>query len=123
MAAQKQEAVARSRFVRMSPTKARYVLDMIRGKHVEEARRVLRFTPRVAAREIAKILDAAVANAENTLRAAAEELFVTRCWADEGPTLKRWQPRALGRATRIRKRTTHITLVVQPRGGAGGTEG
>jgi large subunit ribosomal protein L22 len=106
----------------MSPTKVRFILDQIRGKHVEEARRVLQFSPRSAAREVAKVLNAAIANAENTLRASPEELFVVRAWADEGPTLKRWHPRALGRAYRIRKRTAHVTLVVEPMGGTGGTE-
>jgi large subunit ribosomal protein L22 len=116
------EAVARSRFVRMSATKARYMLDQIRGRHVEDARRVLQFTPRAASHEIGKVLNAAIANAENTLRASPEDLYVTRAWADEGPTLKRWMPRAQGRATRIRKRTCHISVIVEPRGVSGGTE-
>lgn len=109
------QARASARYVRMSASKARFVLDQIRGKHVDEARRVLQFTPRSAAREVVKILNAAVANAESAYRMDPETLYVAGCWADEGPTLKRWIPRALGRATRIRKRTTHITLVVEPR--------
>ncbi|MGH2795636.1 MAG: 50S ribosomal protein L22 [Actinomycetota bacterium] len=116
------EASASAKFVRMSPYKIRYTLSLIRGKHVDEARRVLLFTPRAASPELAKILNAAVANAENTLRVPADSLFVTRCWADEGPTLKRWRPRAQGRATRIRKRTSHITIVVEPREGTRGPE-
>lgn len=116
------EAKASVNYVRMSASKVRSVLDLIRGKHVDEARRVLQFTPRAPAREIRKLVDAAVANAENTLRVPADALFVTRCWADEGPTLKRWRPRALGRAYRIRKRTSHITVVVEPREAAGGPE-
>jgi large subunit ribosomal protein L22 len=116
------QAVARSRYVRMSATKARFMLDQIRGRHVEDAKRVLQFTPRSAAREISKILDAAIANAENALRASSEDLYVTRAWADEGPTLKRWMPRAQGRATRIRKRMCHINVVVEPRRSGGGTE-
>jgi large subunit ribosomal protein L22 len=116
------EARASAKFVRMSPYKVRYVLALIRGKHVDEARRVLQFTTKAPGRELAKILNAAVANAENTLNVPADNLFVTRCWADEGPTLKRWRPRALGRAYRIRKRTSHITIVVQPKEGVGGSE-
>ena len=116
------EARASAKFVRMSPYKVRFVLDLIRGKHVDEARRVLQFTPKAPAPELTKILNAAVANAETTLRVPAETLFVARCWADEGPTLKRWRPRALGRAYRIRKRTSHITIVVGPREGTRGPE-
>jgi large subunit ribosomal protein L22 len=117
------EARARATFVRMSPSKVRYVLALIRGKHVEEARRVLQFTPRAASRQLLKVLNAAVANAEQTLRVPADHLWVARCWADEGPTLKRWRPRALGRAYRIRKRTSHITIVVEPREAPRGAEG
>lgn len=109
------QARASARYVRMSSNKARYVLTQIRGKHVDEARRILRFTPRSAAAEVAKILDSAIANAENGAHLDPESLYVARAWADEGPTLKRWIPRALGRATRIRKRTTHITVVVESR--------
>jgi large subunit ribosomal protein L22 len=116
------QAQASAKFVRMSPYKVRFVLDLIRGKHVDEARRVLQFTPKAPAPELVKILNAAVANAEHTLRAQPETLFVARCWADEGPTLKRWRPRALGRAYRIRKRTSHITIVVEPREGTRGPE-
>jgi large subunit ribosomal protein L22 len=116
------QAQASAKFVRMSPYKVRFVLDLIRGKHVDEARRVLQFTPKAPAPELTKILNAAVANAENTLRVPPDSLFVARCWADEGPTLKRWRPRALGRAYRIRKRTSHITIVVEPREGTRGPE-
>ena len=116
------EAKASAKFVRMSPYKVRFVLDLIRGKHVDEARRVLQFTPKAPAPELTKILNAAVANAESTLRVPPDSLFVARCWADEGPTLKRWRPRALGRAYRIRKRTSHITIVVGPREGTRGPE-
>jgi len=114
------QAQASATFVRMSPYKVRYVLELIRGKHVDEARRVLAFTPRSASHDVGKILNAAVANAESTLRVAPDSLFVAKCWADEGPTLKRWLPRAQGRANRIRKRTSHITIVVEPREAAGG---
>ena len=116
------QAKASANYTRMSAYKVRYMLDLIRGKHVDEARRVLAFTPRTASHDIGKILNAAVANAESTLRVPPESLFVARCWADEGPTLKRWRPRALGRAYRIRKRTSHITIVVEPREAAGGPE-
>ena len=116
------EARASAKFVRMSPYKVRYALSQIRGKHVDEARRVLQFTPRATSPELAKILNAAIANAESTLRVPADSLFITRCWADEGPTLKRWLPRAQGRAYRIRKRTSHITIVVEPREGTRGSE-
>jgi large subunit ribosomal protein L22 len=116
------EARASAKFVRMAPNKVRFMLDLIRGKHVDEARRVLQFTPKAPSHELTKILNAAVANAEATLRVPADTLFVTRCWADEGPQLKRWRPRALGRAYRVRKRTSHITIVVQPREGTVGSE-
>lgn len=100
------------RYVRMSASKARVVLDNIRGKSVREAAEVLAFTERVAAEVVSKALNSAVANAVNNDGLVAEELYVSACFADEGPTLKRWRPRARGRATRIRKRTCHITVIV-----------
>ncbi|MBS1836683.1 MAG: 50S ribosomal protein L22 [Actinobacteria bacterium] len=103
---------AQHRHARMSATKARAVLDLIRGKSVVEARTILQFSERGAARTVAKVLDSAVANAANNNSIAPEELFVATAYADEGPTLKRWRPRARGRATRIRKRTCHITIIV-----------
>ncbi len=111
------QARASVKYVRMSPRKARLVLDMIRGKHVEEAKRILKFTPKAAAHDIAKVLDSAIANAEHSFRMAPETLFVTGAYADGGPTLKRFMPRAQGRAYQIRKRTCHIHLVVEPREG------
>lgn len=96
----------------MSATKARAVLDLIRGKSVAEARTILQFCDRGAAEVIVKVLDSAVANAGNNNDIPPEELFVTTAYADEGPTMKRWRPRARGRATRIRKRTCHITIIV-----------
>jgi large subunit ribosomal protein L22 len=96
----------------MSPTKARQVIDLIRGRHVNDARRVLRFTSRAASPVVGKVLESAIANAENNRGLPADELIVVRAWADEGPTLKRFRPRAQGRATRIRKRTCHIAVVV-----------
>jgi large subunit ribosomal protein L22 len=88
------------------------VLDLVRGMPVEDARDVLAFTNRRAADTIRKVLDSAVANAEHNYALDAEELFVDEAFADEGPTLKRWRPRARGRATRINKRTSHITIIV-----------
>ena len=107
------EARATARYVRITPTKARRVIDLIRGRHVEEARRILQFSPLGAARNVAKLLDSAVANAEQTPGIIPENLLVKAAWADEGPTLKRFRPRAYGRAARVRKRTAHITLVVE----------
>ncbi len=85
---------------------------MIRGRHVDDARRVLRFTPRGPSPTVAKVLESAIANAEHNRELPADELVVTRAWVDEGPTLRRFRPRALGRATRVRKRTCHISVVV-----------
>jgi large subunit ribosomal protein L22 len=110
--AQTQEAIAVAKFIRTSPSKARQVVDLIRGRHVDDARRVLRFSGRAACKPIAKVLESAVANAEHNHSLPADELVVTSAWVDEGPTLRRYRPRALGRATRIRKRTSHISVVV-----------
>lgn len=107
-----QEAMATAKFIRMSPTKVRRVVDLIRGRHVEDARRILRFTPRAASPTVAKVLDSAVANAEHNRGLTADELVVMRSWVDEGPTLRRFRPRALGRATRINKRMCHVSVVV-----------
>jgi large subunit ribosomal protein L22 len=104
--------MATARFIRMSPTKARQVVDLIRGRHIEDARRVLAFTQRAASAPVSKILNSAIANAEHNHELPADELIVTKAWVDEGPTLRRYRPRALGRATRIRKRTCHISVVV-----------
>ncbi|MDQ3940223.1 MAG: 50S ribosomal protein L22 [Actinomycetota bacterium] len=107
-----QEAIATAKFIRMSPTKARQIADLIRGRHVDDARRVLKFTPRAASTTVGKVLESAIANAEHNRGLPADELVVARTWVDEGPTLRRFRPRALGRATRIRKRTCHISVVV-----------
>jgi large subunit ribosomal protein L22 len=106
------KAKAQAKHVRQSPYKVRRVLDLVRGLPVDEARVVLQFTNRRAADPIKKVLDSAIANAEHNYALDADELFVAEAYADEGPTLKRWRPRARGRATRIRKRTSHITIVV-----------
>ena len=103
---------ATARFIRTSPSKVRQVTELIRGRHVDDARRVLRFTPRAATVPVAKVLESAVANAEHNHDLPGDELVVTRTWVDEGPTLRRYRPRALGRATRIRKRTCHISIEV-----------
>ena len=100
------------RYLRTSPYKVREVLDLIRGLDVDDARHVLQFSDRGAAAEVLKVLNSAVANADHTLNIPADELKVAVAYADEGPTIKRWRPRARGRATRIRKRTCHVTIVV-----------
>jgi large subunit ribosomal protein L22 len=103
---------AQHKYARLSAYKARVVLDLIRGKTIGEADEILAFVERDAAAVIRKVLDSAIANAEHNDEIAADELYVSACYADEGPTLKRWRPRARGRATRIRKRTCHITVIV-----------
>jgi large subunit ribosomal protein L22 len=103
---------AQAKWVRTSARKARVVLDHIRGLSVPEARTVLAFTPRAVATDIEKVLRSAVANAEANLGLDGDELVVAQAYADEGPTLKRWKPRARGRVNRIRKRTCHVTLVL-----------
>ena len=100
------------RHYRMSAYKARQVLDLIRGKDADRAEEILNATPREAARVVGKVLASAVANARNNDGLDPDELYVSACFADEGTTLKRWRPRARGRATRIRKRTCHITVIV-----------
>jgi large subunit ribosomal protein L22 len=109
------EARAVARYVRVSPRKARLVVDLIRGKSVADAAAVLKFTPRAAAEDVEKVLHSAVANAEKNLKIKADDLYVARTFVDEGPTLKRIRPRAQGRAFRINKRTSHITVVVKQR--------
>jgi large subunit ribosomal protein L22 len=101
-----------ARYVRMSAYKVREVLDLVRGHDAERAQEILRFSERDAAQLVSKVLASAVANAEHNQQVAPEELYVSACYADEGPTLKRWRPRARGRATRIRKRTCHVTVIV-----------
>jgi large subunit ribosomal protein L22 len=105
---------AQAKWVRMPARKARVVTDNIRGRSVPEARSVLAFTPRAAAREIEKVLQSAVANAESNHGFAGDELVVSAAYVDEGPTIKRWRARARGRVARIRKRTCHITVMVAP---------
>ena len=108
------EAKAVARFVRVTPMKARRVVDMVRGRRVDEALALLQFAPQAASETVYKVLESAIANAETTEGLAVADLVVSVAMVDEGPTMKRWRPRAQGRATRINKRTSHITLVVQP---------
>jgi len=103
-------ARARSKYVRSAPRKARLVMDHIRGKEVEQARAILVHAPRAVAEDILKLLNSAVANAESNYELGPEELRVRKAFVDEGPTIKRFRPRALGRATRIQKRTSHMTI-------------
>ncbi len=113
-------ARATAKFVRVTPMKARRVIDLVRGKSVDEALDILRFAPQAASEPVAKVVASAAANAENNLGLDRRTLVVTEAFADEGPTMKRFQPRAQGRAFRIRKRTSHITVVVSSVGEAGG---
>jgi ribosomal protein L22 len=106
---------AKARYVRTAPRKARLVVDHIRGKSVDDARAILIHTPRAASRDVLKLLDSAIANAENNHELVADELKIDQVFVDEGPTLKRFRPRALGRATRIRKRTSHMTILLTPK--------
>jgi ribosomal protein L22 len=108
------EVKASSKYVRTSPRKARLVVEHIRGRSVPEARTVLAFTPRAVARDIEKLLKAAVANAEANHGLIGDDLLVSAAYVDEGPVFKRWRARARGRAARIRKRTCHITLKLSP---------
>jgi large subunit ribosomal protein L22 len=105
---------ATSKYVRVSPYKVRQLLGLIKGEHVDEARRVLTLSTKGAAQPLLKTLESAIANAENNEGLDPDELYIAGAWADEGPTIRRWRPRALGRAYRIRKRTSHITVVVSP---------
>jgi large subunit ribosomal protein L22 len=106
-------ALAQARYVRMTPMKCRRVIDLVRGLPVAEALDILRFAPQSAAEPVGKVVASAVANAEHNKHLNAADLYVAQAYVDEGPTLKRFRPRAQGRAFRIRKRTSHITVVVQ----------
>ena len=110
------ESRATMKYVRTTPRKMRRAVDLIRGQHVEEARRILRFSPLGASHDLEKLLNSAIANAEQKPGVVSDNLWISRAWVDEGPTLRRYRPRAYGRATKIRKRTSHVTLVVQTMG-------
>ncbi|CAN5409559.1 50S ribosomal protein L22 [soil metagenome] len=114
------EAKAKARFVRVTPQKARRVVDLVRGKQAAEAVAVLKFAPQAAGATVLKVVESAIANARETAKRAGErldesDLFVSEVFVDEGPTLKRFRPRAQGRASQILKRTSHITVVVAER--------
>jgi large subunit ribosomal protein L22 len=106
-------AVARARYIRVTPMKARRVVELIRGRSAREALAMLAFAPQAASESVSKVLASAMANAENNLALDPDTLVVSRAFVDEGPTLKRFRPRAQGRAYRIRKRTSHITVEVE----------
>jgi len=105
---------ASARYVRVAPRKARLIADQVRGMHIDQARALLEFSPRGAAEDIRKLIESAAANAENNHDLVADEMLVSEITVDEGPTLKRYRPRALGRASRINKRTCHIALALSP---------
>jgi ribosomal protein L22 len=105
---------ASARYVRMAPRKARLVADQVRGLQIDRAKALLQFSPRSAARDISKLIDSAAANAENNHELVADDMKILEITVDEGPTLRRWRPRALGRATRINKRTSHISVALTP---------
>jgi len=107
------EARAQARYVRVTPMKARRVIDLIRGLPAAEAQAILHFAPQAASEPVGKVLDSAIANATNNFNLDRDTLVVREAYVDEGPTLKRFRPRAQGRAYRIRKRTSHITVVVE----------
>ena len=109
------ETKASAKYIRISARKMRLVVDLVRDKDVAEAQQILDYSPRAAARVVSKVLNSAIANAEHNNGLDADDLFVARVFVDEGPTLKRFRPRALGRATRINKRTSHITLILDER--------
>ena len=117
------EARAQARFIRVTPRKARRVVDLIRGLPAAEAQAVLRFAPQAASEPVGKVLASAIANAEHNFKLDSDTLVVSRAWVDEGPTLKRFRPRAQGRAYRINKRTSHITVVVESRDEASAAAG
>ena len=112
--AQRPVVNARARFVRIAPRKARLVADQVRGLPIEDARALLRFSPRGAARDIVKLIDSAAANAEANHDLIADDLRVAEIYVDEGPTLKRWRARARGRAARIEKKTSHLSVALTP---------
>ena len=105
---------ASAKYVRVAPRKARLVADQVRGRHIDEARSLLQFSPRTVADEIAKVIESAAANAEANHDLIGDEMIVHEIRIDEGPTLKRFRPRAMGRATPIHKRTCHISVALTP---------
>ena len=116
MASAEQRPVVRAsaRYLRTSPRKVRLVADQVRGLPIEDARALLSFSPKGAARDVAKLIDSAAANAENNHELVADDLRIAEIYVDEGPTLRRWRPRARGRATKIDRRTSHLTVALTP---------
>ena len=109
------EARAKARYIRVTPRKARRVVDLIRGMPADEAQATLKFAPQSASDPVGKVLDSAIANAAHQSHVDASSLVVSRAWVDEGPTLKRFRPRAQHRSYRIEKKTSHITIIVTDR--------
>jgi len=112
-ATESREVRAIARYVRTAPRKLRLVMDELRGKTVEKALTILKFTNKRAAKTLEKVLKSAVANAENNFQMSADSLYVHKAFVDGGPTIKRWIPRAMGRASAVHKRTSHITFIVK----------
>lgn len=106
------QATAHARYVRLAPRKVQLVLDLIRGKQVGDAIAILRHTPKSSSPVVEKLLNSAIANAENNFSLDPNKLVISQAYANQGPTIKRFRPRAMGRASRINKRTSHITIVV-----------
>ncbi len=123
MEARPDSAVARARYLRIAPMKTRRVVDMVRGLPVAEAQAILAFAPQAAAEPVGKVLASAVANAQNNYSLDPRTLFISEAFVDEGPTMNRFRPRAQGRAYRIRKRTSHVTVVVTSRPAAAASGG
>ena len=111
------DSKAVARFVRIAPRKARLVIDLIRGKKVSDAETILKYTPKFAAEVVGKVLNSVVSNAEHNFKMNRDRLVVTAAYVDQGPTMKRYMPRAQGRASLIHKRTSHITIVVAEKEG------
>lgn len=111
-------ARATARFVRVSPMKARRVIELVRGKSVEDALAILKYAPQAASEDVAKVVASAAANAENNFGLDPRTLVISKAYADEGPTMRRFRPRAQGRAFHIRKRSSHITVVVESQKGS-----
>lgn len=109
------EARAVAKYIRISPRKARQVVDLVRGKDLEEALAILKYTPKRGANAVTKVINSAAANAEHNYEMDVDKLYISEIYVDQGPTLKRFNPRAYGRANMIRKRTSHITVVLRER--------
>lgn len=111
------EAMARARYVRIAPRKVRVVMDLIRGKRISEALSILKYTPKSASKVLEKVLLSAAANAQNNHDMDKDALYISKCYVDQGPTLKRFMPRAQGRAASIHKKTSHITVILEEKEG------